>query len=251
MTSVITSPRNPRVAAAARLQRAAVRHETGLTLIEGPHILQEALATGQSLVEVFCLAEDEQTVALLEGRGHVPVMVTRPVLDRLAPTESPRGPVGVMRIPPSVTRRRDTLALEVADPGNAGTLIRAATAFGLDVFMAPGGVDAWSPKTIRAGAGAHFRGRLVADVAGCGHIATVVRGGVVPEKLGSILDPERSWAVWVGSEAHGLSEERRASAEVKVTIPMPGMTESLNAAVAGSIIAYQLARWRMDPGCHG
>lgn len=251
MSPVITSPRNPRVAAAARLRRAAARRETGLTLIEGPHILQEAVATNQKLVDVFCLAEDDQTIHLLEGHGPDPLIVTQTVLDRLAPTESPRGPVGVLRIPAPVVRRRDVLALEVTDPGNAGTLIRAATAFGLDVFMVEGGVDIWSPKTIRAGAGAHFRGRLVDGVAGCGHIATVPRGGVVPEKLGSVLDPDRAWAVWVGSEAHGLAAERVETADIRVTIPMPGMTESLNAAVAGSIIAYQLARWRMDLGYHG
>lgn len=247
MTEVITSTRNQRVVSAARLKRAAERRERGLTLLEGPHVLQEAFATGQSVEEVFCLPDDDRTIEWSRSRGLEPVLVSQPVLDRLAPTDHPRGPVASMRIPPVRAVRRDLLALEVSDPGNAGTLIRAGAAFGLDV-LAAGGVDPWSPKTLRAGAGAHFRTRFVESAEGCGVLATVVRGGVDPSRLAQILDPSRKWAVYVGSEAHGLSAETLEAAEVAVTIPMPGMTESLNASVAGSIIAYEMARWRMGPG---
>ncbi len=244
MTEVVTSTKNQRVVSAVRLKRAAERRESGLTLLEGPHVLQEAMATGQAIDMVFCLEDDVRSIELARSRGLEATLVTQTVLERLAPTEHPRGPVATMRIPGPRPLRRDVLVLEVSDPGNAGTLIRAGAAFGLDV-MVTAGVDPWSPKTLRAGAGAHFRTRFVETAEGCGALATVVRGGIDPSRLAQVLDPALHWAVFVGSEAHGLSPERIASADVAVTIPMPGMTESLNASVAGSIIAYELARWRM------
>ncbi|MEX1271419.1 MAG: TrmH family RNA methyltransferase, partial [Acidimicrobiia bacterium] len=79
-------------------------------------------------------------------------------------------------------------------------------------------------------------------------IATVVKGGVAARELGTVLDPARRWAILVGSEAHGLSDDEVAAADVQVTIPMPGGTESLNAAVAGAIVAYELALWRNAAG---
>ncbi len=246
-TGVITSRKNQRVASAARLRRAAERRERSLTLLEGPHVFQEALATGQAVVEVFCLPDDDSTIALAHVRGIEPLLVAKEVLDRLAPTDHPRGPVAVMQIPGMRPLRRDVLSLEVTDPGNSGTLIRAGAAFGLDILVSAG-VDPWSPKTIRAGAGAHFRTRFVEDAPGTGSIATVVRGGVDPSRLGAVLDPARLWAIHVGAEAHGLAPETVEAADVLVTIPMPGMTESLNASVAGSIVAYEFARWRKAEG---
>ncbi len=246
-SEVITSRKNQRIASAARLRRAAERRDRGMTILEGPHVLQEALATGQAVVEVFCLPDDEATAALCRTRGIEPVAVSQDVLDRLAPTDHPRGPVALMKIPEMRSLRRDLLALEVTDPGNSGTLIRAGAAFGLDVLVAAG-VDPWSPKTLRAGAGAQFRTRFEDRAEGVGSSATVVRRGIDPSRLNDVLDPSKLWAIRVGSEAHGLASETIEAADVLVTIPMPGMTESLNSSVAGSIVAYEFARWRKAQG---
>ncbi|MEX1271440.1 MAG: RNA methyltransferase, partial [Acidimicrobiia bacterium] len=135
----VRSTRNPRVTAAARLRRARERKRLGLTLLEGPHLLEEALAAGAEVLEVFGLGSPQPAVPNW-------VEVTEDVLIRLADTESPRGPVAVMRIPPAVTATRDHLVLGVSDPGNAGTLIRTAAAFGLDVAFGSDAVDPWSPK---------------------------------------------------------------------------------------------------------
>jgi TrmH family RNA methyltransferase len=244
MTEIVTSTKNQRVVAASRLTEAAARRDTGLTLIEGPHILQEAFATGQKVMDVFCLADDDRSVGLAQANGVPVTRVTQPVLERIAPTEHPRGPVATMVIPSPRPAHRDLMVLEVDDPGNAGTLIRTAAAFGFDVAVAAG-VDPWSPKVIRAGAGAHFRTRFADDYSGWGVIAAVVRGGADPARLPKLLDPARRWAIIIGSEAHGIAPERVAGADLTVTIPMPGMTESLNAAGAGAILAFELARWRM------
>ncbi|MEX1043743.1 MAG: RNA methyltransferase [Acidimicrobiia bacterium] len=236
----VRSTRNPRVAEAVRLHRVRERRQFGLTLIEGPHLLTEARAGGADIVRVFGIGPAGDDPTWIE--------VTQEVLDRLAGTENPRGPVAVIRIPPTAAVKRDHLSIDVGDPGNGGTLIRTAAAFSLDVVFRPGSVDPWAPKVLRAAAGAHFRtsiGEIRPDV---GTIATVARGGVAADRLVDVLDPARTWSILVGSEPHGLAPEEVEAADVAMTIPMPGEIESLNAAVAGSIVAYEFARWRNSAG---
>ncbi|MGF1667936.1 MAG: TrmH family RNA methyltransferase [Acidimicrobiia bacterium] len=239
----VRSPRNPKVAEASRLSRARERRISGLTLLEGPHVLAEAMEAGADIRRIFALPEDAVAAETARRSGAELVLVEQPVLDRLAPTESPRGPIAVMSIPPPGEGDGDAVFLAVTDPGNAGTIIRTAAAFGLDVCAAEGAVDLWSPKVVRAGAGSHFRTRFVRETP-TATIATVVAGGVAPRDLPSVLVAERRWAVLVGSEAHGLPADLADAAEVRVTIPMPGGTESLNAAVAAAIVMYELAEWR-------
>lgn len=245
---VVRSPRNSRVAAAAALHRRRTRRERGETLIEGPHLLAAA-ATGGALIDiVFALPEDGAAAAWAELAGADLVTVTTEVLARVAPTQHPRGPVAVAAIPEPLARL-DTPCLVlwgIDDPGNAGTLIRTAAAFGLGVVTVAGTVDLWSPKVLRAGAGAHFATAIArldgADPARLGEwglrtVATVARGGSPPAALGP---SDRPRAVLVGDEARGLPPEVAAAADERVTIPMPGGAESLNAAAAGAIVAYEL-----------
>ena len=171
------------------------------------------------------------------------VVVTDAVLDAIAPTESPRGPIAVIAIPePAPLTGADTVVLwEVSTPGNVGTLFRSAAAFGWNVAT-HGGADPWSPKVLRAGAGAHFD-MAISDVesvtelrrAGLYPVATVPTGGIPPDDL--VVDGPI--ALLVGNEASGLPPELVDAAEASVTIPMQG-PESLNAAVAGSITMYAL-----------
>jgi TrmH family RNA methyltransferase len=236
----VRSTRNARVTEAVRLHRARERRKLGLTLLEGPHLLAEALGAGADVVEVFGVGEPP-----IEIGGARWTEVTQPVLERLSDTRSPQGPVAVIRIPDARPPTRDHLTLDVGDPGNAGTLIRTSAAFALDVVFRSGAVDPWSPKVLRAAAGAHFRTTVALHPEpGTGSIATVVDGGVTPRELGDVLDRGRKWSVLVGSESHGLDPTEAAAADVRVSIPMPGGTESLNAAVAGAIVAYELALWR-------
>lgn len=241
---MITSTRNPRIQAAVRLHRRRSRQATGQTLVEGPGPVGEAIAAGVPIVDAFYLAEDERSAEVLGERG---VAVSPQVLEKVADTDHPRGPVAVVDIPRSRVGDGDLVVMVgLGDPGNAGTIIRSAAAFGFGVVAAPGTVDLWSPKVVRAGAGAHFRTPVA--VLGpawrdeCRHagrrlVALVVASGAPIATLG-----ETDVALLVGEEAAGLPDAVLADAEVAVTIPMPGGTESLNAAVAASIAMYERSR---------
>lgn len=234
----IRSPRNRAVFEAARLHRPGDRRRFGRTLVEGPHVLAEAIAAGVVVRQTFHLAD------VADHDWPNPTPVTDVVLARVAGTEHPRGPVAVIDIPapvPPPTDRSVLVLWGVADPGNVGTMIRSAAAFGLGVGIGPETADPWGPKVLRSAAGAHFLIPISivtapGDLTGHRLAATVTQGGIDPRSLEA-----GPWAVIIGSEAHGLDPEVVAAADSLVSIPMPGRTESLNAAVAASIIAYELA----------
>jgi TrmH family RNA methyltransferase len=181
----------------------------------------------------------------VSGDGGIEIVtVGAAVLARIAGTETPQGVVAVIAVPePEIPAAGSLLvAWGVSDPGNVGTLVRSAAAFGLGCVAGPGCADPWSPKVVRAGAGAHFRAPIgrVSTLGGLGArvtVASVAHRGDLPASLRG-TGPA---AVLVGDEAAGLPGEIAAAADRRITIPMPGGTESLNAAVAGSILAYELA----------
>ncbi|MGH8915116.1 MAG: TrmH family RNA methyltransferase [Acidimicrobiia bacterium] len=244
--------RNRRVVEAARLHKSRERRRLGRTLLEGPNLLADALANGVVPEVVLAAADDEVTAGLAERHGFELVTVDEPALARLAGTRTPRGPAAVISIPAIATSPGAHLLVSwgVSDPGNVGTLIRTAAAFGWDFGHTPGSADPWSPKALRAGAGGHFRIgiRPVETVlelltAGFVAVASVVSGGIAPSSL-----PSGRYALLVGEESSGLPAEVVGSAPVKVTIPMPGGIESLNAAMAAGIIVHQLSK---PEGEHG
>lgn len=230
----VRSHRAKSVVEAARLHRARERRTRGLTLVEGPDVLDDVVDAGVEVVEVF-------GVDPAEGSGIVPV--DQRALDRLAGTKSPRGPVAVVKIPTEWLDRDRSLLVSVgvSNPGNVGTMIRTAAAFGWGFAYTEGSTDPWSPKTIRAGAGGQFQTPVarVGSVSELGEwetIAAVARGGEPPESM-----PVGHVALLIGEEAHGLPEGVIGAAHHRMTIPTPGPTESLNAAVAAGIGVYLLS----------
>lgn len=233
----IRSPRNPAVVEAGRLHRARERRQSGLTLLEGPHLLAEAVSAGLRIERTFALEDDPRL-----GDWPQVTVVEGSVMRRLAGTETPRGPVAIVGIPawdPPAPERDLVVLMAVGDPGNVGTIIRSAAAFGLGVVMGPHSADAWAPKVLRAGAGGHFRLASLSQIEGLDALpdhrlaATVVSGGQDPAGLGP-----GPWAFLIGSEPHGLEADVVERAHARVTIPMVAGSESLNAAVAASILAY-------------
>jgi len=235
------SPHHPAVAAAVRLHRSRGRVAAGETLLEGPHLVGSALNAGLRPIRVFVAQGDAGGLALA-GRCRCEVLVVDlRTLERLGTTEAPQGPIAVVAIPDEAPAPggRVIVAWGVADPGNCGTLIRIAAAFGYGYLSGPESADVWAPKVLRSGAGAHFSISIgtavtLGEVRAGGRtvVATVARGGSVPGPLPA------SAAVLVGNEAHGLPEDVVAAADVRVTIPTSGAVESLNAAMAGAIVAY-------------
>lgn len=208
--------------------------------MEGPDLLRDVIAAGAVVREVFAL---EGTLS-----GSTPV--DHRALQRLAGTKSPRGPVAVVEIPVEWLDRTRSLLVSVgvSDPGNVGTMIRTAAAFGWGFAYMEGSADPWAPKTIRAGAGGQFQTSIarigsLSDIAEWSSVAAVARDGDAPGNIAS-----RPVALLIGEEAHGLPDWMVERADHRLTIPTPGPTESLNAAVAASITIYELSRGDQGSG---
>ena len=247
----VRNHRNKLVVEAARLHRARFRKVRRQTIVEGPNLLAEALKAGVTLHTVFSLPADDATASLCSDHDLRPILIDDGALHRLAGTETPRGPIAVIDIPADClpVGRNVLVSVGVSDPGNVGTLLRTAAAFGWSYAHTAGSADPWSPKTLRAGAGGQFQTAVmrIDDLSALETwttVATVVDGGVAPDQIdGAPL------AVLVGEESAGLPVEVVAAAAWRVSIPMSGSTESLNAAVAAGIVVYELSkRTGGDPG---
>lgn len=229
---------------AAALHDARDRAASGRALLEGPHLLAEALATGVRVECVFAVQSDAASAEAARLCGADLVVIDERGLRRLSTTEHPQSPVAVMAIPRARPPAGGYLlvAWAVSDPGNVGTLIRCAAAFGMGFAAGPGTADPWAPKVLRSAAGGHFRAGVarvatVDELRGGGRllVAAVARVGIPPASL-----PRSPLAILIGEEARGLPAEVVGACDLAVTIPMPGGAESLNAGVAGAIVAYEV-----------
>lgn len=214
---------------------------TGETLLEGPHLVGAAVAAKASLTRIFIAVDDEQGRTLAAASSAPVTLVDRDVLDHLGSTGTPQSPIAVLSIPGGDLGPggRVLVPWGVSDPGNCGTLLRSAAAFGYGFGAGPGTADLWAPKVLRAAAGAHFVTRVgrIADMSalragGRQVVATLARGGDEPGPLPDAV------AILVGSEAHGLPDDLVAASDRRITIATVPGVESLNAAVAGAIVAY-------------
>lgn len=244
-----------------RLRNSRMRPREELVLVEGRRTASDVLDAGAGVrfaLVTHSFRESEEGEALIErlrGLGVAVEDVEEAELEEVSDTESPQGVLLVCeepRITVDHLLERGTgrfLLLDgVQDPGNAGTLIRAARAFALDGVVAlEGTVDPWNPKAVRASAGSSFHIGVVkaswSEVAsrldGVGvHILVAEAGGA--DVMG--LAPPPAWALVVGNEGRGVRDEVRGVADAVVTIPMPGGAESLNAGVAGAILLHALTR---------
>lgn len=224
-----------------RLHRAKGRRESGETLLEGPHLVEAAIGAGAALRTIFATSDDVAAPSLAAAAAVELLVVGADTLRRISTTETPQSPVAVVAIPDStvVPGSRVVVAWGVGDPGNCGTLIRLAAAFGFGYLAGPESADPWSPKVLRAAAGAHFATPLgMADrlpevrVGGRRLYATVARGGEPPGPLAE------NAAVLIGNEAHGLPPDVVAGCDTTITVPTTGAVESLNAATAAAIILH-------------
>ncbi|HSB86525.1 MAG TPA: RNA methyltransferase [Ilumatobacteraceae bacterium] len=232
---------NPKVQRLRRLLgRRSSRYEEGAFVVEGLGLLTQALGAGWTIEG--CYVAPDQSVDL-----DVPMHHLAPnVLERVASTESPQPVIAVVAMRPREVPSAATFVLvadRLADPGNAGTIIRSAEAAGADaVVLTPGSVDPYNPKVVRASAGSLFRVPVVeADL---GTLSGFRRLGTSSHRGDLYTDPvyHGRVAVVVGNEAHGLDED--AAVDQWITIPHAGPAESLNVAMAATVLAFEVARQR-------
>ncbi len=266
MKEMLTSVQNPLVKQLAGLKEKKVRDATGMFLIEGVRFVEEALQAGVALRQVVYspgLLGGERGQALLAEllKTAAPVQpVSDKVLAHIADTGSPQGIVAALDIP---SVRLGDLPQEasfflvvdgIQDPGNLGTLIRSAVASGAaGVVCTRGTVDTFNPKTLRSTMGAVFKLPLVQGV-GRGETVGYLREMEIPlvvadaagEEVYFRSDLRPPLAIVIGNEGQGPGGEFLAAAARRVSIPMQGGVESLNAAVAGSLLLFESARQSGD-----
>jgi RNA methyltransferase, TrmH family len=255
---VISSRTNARVKQLRAAFAGQVRLSGGLVAIEGEHLVDEAVRSGVEFTTVFVSEGWQKKVP----RGVEVVRLKEDVFRSAVETQAPQG-VAALLAPPEfelsdVLGRDGSAALILVaaglqDPGNLGTLVRSAEAFGATgVLTTPGTVSVWNQKALRASVGSVFRVPVVGVEAS--ELRELKAGGVRlmaavgAEANGVVAAQEMDFrgdcAVMVGNEGAGLAEEWMEMCDVKVTIPCPGDVESLNAAVAGSLLLYEASRQR-------
>lgn len=265
----IESPKNLLIQATVTLHERRARTQQRLILVEGQHPIEEALQTGLTLRHLFVREGGQQPVSGKEifKATEARIEVTDRVMEKLATTSTPPPCVAVFETP-----RFDREALwsspvaplflvldRLQDPGNLGTLLRAALAFGVTaVFTTAGTVDVWSPKVIRSTAGQVFRLPVFEEDTGLAEtlqpfqaqglplIGCTAHAGIPYREVSY----RESCVLVLGSEAHGISdvisETPNTPGWTWVTIPMAEGVESLNVAVSGAIVLSEAAWQRQE-----
>ena len=245
---VITSRQNPLCARFRKLAAdRAFREETGEFLCDSPKLLAEAAKWGAPL----CTVAYTRRELLPDGlRGDVRlVRVSEGVMEAISPAKTPQGVVFSCKLPTALEAEylapaRYLLLEGVQDPGNVGTILRTANAFGCEVFLLEGCADPYSPKTVRAAMGVHFRSEIVCTC--LERAAALVKASGLPlyaAALGEDVDIRQTdlsnCAVIIGSEGRGVSGRALELCTGTLKIPMEPCCESLNAAVAAGIVLWE------------
>ncbi len=254
----IESRDNAQVKALVKLAASASeRRRTGTTLIEGERLVAAYRDSGGT-AETIAVGESAYAKpgirSLVDAApARVKLLLSDRVVEKVSQVVTASGVVAVVEAPkpPEIPRELGAAVLieNLQDPGNLGSILRSAAAAGIrDVFLSPGSVFAWSPKTVRAGMGAHFF-LSIHENADLADVARRCKGRVVatePRAKASLYETKLDGAVaWLfGNEGAGLSEAGRGVATDWVRIPMPGKSESLNVAAAAAICLFEQVRQR-------
>ena len=257
---MLSSPQNAKVKLVRALSgRARERREAGAFLAEGVRLVEEALLAGWPFRFVLHSADISeraaQLVARLKQRGTQVELIDSALLHSLSETETSQGILAVLEeheLPLPAAPDFLLIPDSIRDPGNLGTLLRSAEAAGVQaVLLPPESADAFAPKVVRAGMGAHFR----LPIRSASWTAISVLLGAMPPARQVYLADMGGASCWevdlkpplaliIGGEAAGATAAAREQATRLVSIPMLGGSESLNAAVAGSILMFEVLRQR-------
>lgn len=257
----ITSSKNQHIQHVRELlAKRSARDNSGRFVLEGVRLCEEALHSGLQpqlvLYSEKCSPRGIDLVKETQINGSQVFSVNTDILDALSETETTQGILMVMQVQPlAIPADLNFIVIvdQLRDPGNLGTILRSAVAANAQaVFITPGSVDAWSPKVLRSAMGAHFHIPVITK--SWDEILKLCKQRVVSLTLclaesggGNPIwnaDLRQPLALVIGGEADGASAAARADVELLLNIPMPGGFESLNAAVAASIILFEVVRQR-------
>jgi RNA methyltransferase, TrmH family len=246
----IQSTKNPQVKEWKKLLTKKGREKTGLFLIEGFHLVEEALKSHAPLVQL--IVDEKKEIPPSWNAGHLPVtIVTEDVMKEICATETPQGIAAVCEQFSydniDWTQANVLLIDAVQDPGNIGTMIRTADAAGMDaVILGEGCADLYNPKVIRATQGSLFhlpiiRGNLREWIERLQAENVAVYGTALENGEDyRHIEPTRPFALLVGNEGSGVQKELLQMTMKNLYIPIYGQAESLNVAVAAGILLYHL-----------
>ncbi|HET9658582.1 MAG TPA: RNA methyltransferase [Kineosporiaceae bacterium] len=277
--AVAANPRSDRVRAVRRLSGRSARERAGLFVAEGPQAVREAVAVRGAVKELYVTPDaahrHEAILDTARAGGVIPRLVTDEVLGAMAETVTPQGLLAVCRLVDvpltqalSGQPRLVALLARVRDPGNAGTVLRAADAAGAEaVVLTDASVDVHNPKCVRSTAGSLFHLPVVTGVPLAEAVAALRAAGLTvlaadgdgDLDLDDLLDAAAAGdrggiagpVAWIfGNEAWGLPAEDLALADGVVRVPVHGRAESLNLATAATVCLYAAARaQRRGAGC--
>jgi len=255
---MITSNQNPKIKLVRALfGRAKERREAGAFVVEGVRLVEESIHADWPMRFVLYNASlserGRSQVEGLKSRGMDVEEVSTSVMKSLSETEAPQGILAVLnnsRLPIPASPNFILIPDQIRDPGNLGTLLRSAAGTGVQaVLIPPETTDAFAPKVLRSGMGAHFK--VPIHSMGWDEIEQVIKSAGLQAFLAD-MDGPSCWetdlrqpvVLIIGSEAEGASESARKLASQKISIPMSGTMESLNAGVAGSVLMFEVVRQR-------
>jgi TrmH family RNA methyltransferase len=265
---IVQSKQNGRLKELRSALAAPSRGQGELIGIEGPNLVAEALRTGLRLRCIFVSEGEQRLIEGLDLPSETEVLVApRDVLQSVLTTESPQ-PVAALVYPPQWTWEHILPPLHhvaplvvvlagLQDPGNLGTILRSAEAFGATAILClPGTVSPWNPKAVRASAGSVFRVPVVASNTTdaftrlrASGVAILVAAARAASPADHVLLAHPT-ALLIGNEGNGVPADVAELADGAITIPCPGPVESLNAAVAASVLLYEASRQRSAGGAN-
>lgn len=241
--NTITSRSHDKIKYAVRLQQKKYRNEYQQFIAEGVRTCMTLMTAGVELIDLFITEKNIAEIEDIIPEKHVTI-VPDAVMDKLTSATTPSGFLGVFAIPKAPENPALTSGLvltRIGDPGNMGTLIRTAAAMGLTNIILVEGTDPWSPKVVQGSAGTIGSvnilrwswQELLDHKKDTPLYGLVVADGKEPETIDN-----KNILLVVGSEADGIPEGWLKDCNETITLPMPGDTESLNAAIAGAIALY-------------
>ena len=258
--TMITSAQNPKLKLVrSLLGRAKERREAGAFVAEGVRLVEEAVNSNWEfrfvLYDETLSERGKKLIEKLQEKSIEVEQVSPSLMKSLSDTEISQGILAILQFTNLPIPKSPTFLLipdQIRDPGNLGTLIRSADAAGVEaVLIPPETTDPFAPKVVRAGMGAHFRLPILSM--GWEEIERISESANQRVMLAD-MDGESCWetdlhqplTLIVGGEAEGASEQARKLATRRIKIPMAGKTESLNAAVAGSVLMFEAMRQRKE-----